>query len=65
MLPMLAFRLGRRFVEPLDEMYELLVRYRADNVFASSKFAARFPEFRVTSYREGVERILRVAETGL
>ncbi|MFJ8133445.1 NAD-dependent epimerase/dehydratase family protein [Streptomyces hydrogenans] len=57
-LPMLAFRLGRRFVKPLDEMFELLVRYRADNIFDSSKFAARFPDFPVTSYREGVERIL-------
>lgn len=57
-LPMLAFRLGRRFVEPLDEMYELLGRYRDDNIFDSSKFAARFPDFQVTTYREGVERIL-------
>ena len=57
-LPMLAFRLGRRFVAPLDEMYELLDRYRDDNIFDSSKFAARFPDFRVTTYREGVQRIL-------
>ncbi|MEU6827139.1 NAD-dependent epimerase/dehydratase family protein [Nocardia beijingensis] len=57
-LPMLAFRLGRRFVEPLDEMYELLGRYRDDNIFDSSKFTARFPDFQVTTYREGVERIL-------
>ncbi|MFD9547059.1 hypothetical protein ACFWBG_06720 [Nocardia salmonicida] len=57
-LPMLAFRLGRHFVEPLDEMYELLGRYRDDNIFDSSKFAARFPDFQVTTYREGVKRIL-------
>ncbi|MER6169225.1 NAD-dependent epimerase/dehydratase family protein [Streptomyces violaceorubidus] len=57
-LPMLAFRLARRFVKPLDEMYELLARYRDDNIFDSAKFAARFPGFPVTSYREGVERIL-------
>ncbi|MFI6938532.1 NAD-dependent epimerase/dehydratase family protein [Streptomyces sp. NPDC050418] len=57
-LPMAAFRLGRRFVKPLDEMYELLVRYRGDNIFDSSMFAARFPEFPVTSYCEGVEQIL-------
>ena len=36
---------------------ELLPRYRVDNIFDSSKFKARFPEFRVTSYREGLERI--------
>lgn len=57
-LPMLAFGLGRRFVKPLDEMYELLARYRGDNVFDSTKFADRFPEFRVTTYREGVEQVL-------
>jgi nucleoside-diphosphate-sugar epimerase len=57
-LPMLAFRLGRHFVEPLDEMYELLGRYCDDNIFDSSKFAARFPDFQVTTYREGVQRIL-------
>lgn len=57
-LPMLAFRIGRRFNPTLDEMFELLVRYRGDNVFDTSKFAARFPDFQVTTYREGVERIL-------
>ncbi|MFH8534198.1 NAD-dependent epimerase/dehydratase family protein [Streptomyces tendae] len=57
-LPMFAFRLGRHFVKPLDEMFELLVRYQDDNIFDSSKFASRFPEFQITSYREGVERIL-------
>jgi nucleoside-diphosphate-sugar epimerase len=57
-LPMLAFQFGRRFNTTLDEMYELLVRYRGDNIFDSSKFAQRFPNFAVTTYREGVERIL-------
>ncbi|SDR80836.1 Nucleoside-diphosphate-sugar epimerase [Halopseudomonas sabulinigri] len=36
---------------------ELLPRYRVDNIFESSKFKARFPDFRVTSYREGLETI--------
>ncbi|PRY57075.1 nucleoside-diphosphate-sugar epimerase [Knoellia remsis] len=57
-LPMLAFRIGRRFNETLDEMFELLARYRGDNLFDSSKFAARFPEFEVTTYRDGIEQIL-------
>lgn len=57
-LPMLAFRIGRRFVQPLDEMSELLARYRDDNIFDSSKFAARFPDFEVTTYRDGVAQIL-------
>lgn len=57
-LPMAVFAIARRFSPPLDEMYELLGRYRGDNLFDSSKFAARFPEFVVTTYREGVEQIL-------
>ncbi|RGP57134.1 NAD-dependent epimerase/dehydratase family protein [Pseudomonas abyssi] len=36
---------------------ELLPRYRVDNLFDSSKFKARFPEFRVTTYREGLQAI--------
>lgn len=57
-LPMFAFALARRVVKPLDEMYELLDRYRGDNLFDSSKFTARFPDFPVTTYQEGVELIL-------
>jgi len=57
-LPMLAFAIARRFSPSLAEIYELLPRYRGDNTFDSSTFAARFPEFAVTTYREGVERIL-------
>ena len=33
---------------------ELLPRYAADNVFVSDKFKARFPDFAVTSFREGL-----------
>lgn len=36
---------------------ELLPRYRVDNLFDSSKFKARFPEFKVTTYREGLQAI--------
>lgn len=38
---------------------ELLPRYRVNNVFDSSKFKARFPEFRVTTYREGLQAIAK------
>lgn len=58
-LPMLAFGIGRRFVSNLNEMSELLPRYRVDNIFDSTKFATRFPDFTVTTYREGVEQILK------
>lgn len=36
---------------------ELLPRYRKDNIFISAKFKQRFPEFKVTTYREGLEAI--------
>lgn len=43
--------------EPGVEQSAVAVADRGDD-FDSSKFAARFPEFQVTSYREGVEQIL-------
>lgn len=39
------------------ELRELLPRYEQDNLFDSSKFKQRFPEFEVTSYREGLVAI--------
>ncbi|MBY0367359.1 NAD-dependent dehydratase [Roseateles aquatilis] len=39
------------------ELRELLPRYEKDNLFDSSKFKRRFPEFQVTSYRRGLELI--------
>lgn len=39
------------------ETEELLPRYRADNLFVSDKFKARFPDFKITSYREGLTAI--------
>lgn len=40
------------------ELRELLPRYEYDNLFDSSKFKERFPEFEVTTYRQGLEQIL-------
>jgi nucleoside-diphosphate-sugar epimerase len=34
---------------------ELLPRYAADNIFVSDKFKQRFPDFEVTSYRQGLQ----------
>ena len=39
------------------ELRELLPRYVHDNLFDSTKFKLRFPEFAVTTYRQGLERI--------
>jgi len=57
-LPEALFRIGGRFVGQLGEVQELLPRYRGDNIFDTTKFTTRFPDFRVTSYREGITEIL-------
>lgn len=40
------------------ELRELLPRYEHDNLFDSTKFKQRFPEFEVTTYRQGLEQVL-------
>ncbi|SFD56258.1 Nucleoside-diphosphate-sugar epimerase [Pseudomonas citronellolis] len=40
------------------ELRELLPRYEHDNLFDSSKYKQRFPDFKVTTYRQGLTRIL-------
>ncbi|MFE5729611.1 NAD-dependent epimerase/dehydratase family protein [Streptomyces sp. NPDC056528] len=57
-LPLAAFRIGGCFIGQLKEVQELLPRYRGDNIFDTSKFTARFPDFTVTSYRKGITKIL-------
>ncbi|MEU3610394.1 NAD-dependent epimerase/dehydratase family protein [Streptomyces sp. NPDC035033] len=57
-LPLAAFNIGGRFINQLKEVQELLPRYRGDNIFDTSKFTARFPEFTVTSYHKGISEIL-------
>lgn len=44
---------------PAREIRELLPRYRQDNLFDSTKFQTRFPEFEVTTYRAGLDEIRR------
>ncbi|WP_374419895.1 NAD-dependent epimerase/dehydratase family protein [Chromobacterium sp.] len=45
------------FSKPAREIRELLPRYASDNLFDSSKFKRRFPDFPVTSYQEGIRLI--------
>ncbi|WP_054884446.1 SDR family oxidoreductase [Pseudomonas sp. NBRC 111130] len=40
------------------ELRELLPRYEHDNLFDSSKYKQRFPDFKVTTYRQGLTQIL-------
>ncbi|MFG2821631.1 NAD-dependent epimerase/dehydratase family protein [Kitasatospora sp. NPDC048365] len=57
-LPLAVFRIGGSFIGRLGEVQELLPRYRGDNIFDASKFAARFPDFTVTSHQQGIAEIL-------
>lgn len=54
MLQMAAF-----FHPMIKETKELFPRYKIDNIFDSSKFKARFPDFKVTTYQEGIRKIIQ------
>ncbi|MFD1631613.1 NAD-dependent epimerase/dehydratase family protein [Pseudopedobacter beijingensis] len=56
-IPKFTFRVGALFNERLKELQELLPRYEHNNVFNDSKFRRRFPDFKVTTYREGIGEI--------
>jgi len=47
------------FNSNVKETQELLPRYEIDNIFDSSKFKDKFPDFRVTTYAEGINIILQ------
>lgn len=50
-------RLAGLFSGTIRDAAELLPRYEADNIFVSDKFKARFPDFEVTTFREGLAAI--------
>ncbi|AZA85146.1 NAD-dependent dehydratase [Chryseobacterium lactis] len=56
-IPKFVFKMGALFNEKLKELLELLPRYEHDNIFDDSKFRSRFPEFKVTTYKEGINQI--------
>lgn len=56
-LPAWLMRAAGLVSPQVREVRELLPRYAHDNVFVSHKFTTRFPEFTVTSHREGLETI--------
>lgn len=58
-VPMWVFKLGSLFNQQVKELTELLPRYKYDNVFKSDKFKERFPDFKVTTYKEGIKNILK------
>lgn len=62
-IPKFAFKLSALFNENAKELQELLPRYGYDNLFDDSKFRNRFPDFEVTTYREGIEQIKKEQQT--
>lgn len=57
-LSMLFFKFGSLFNKQAKELLELLPRYKYDNIFVSDKFKKRFPEFKITSYQEGIKKMI-------
>lgn len=55
---MWMFKLGGLFSKQAKELQELLPRYEVDNIFISDKFKERFPDFKVTTYPEGISSIM-------
>ncbi|WP_129657756.1 NAD-dependent epimerase/dehydratase family protein [Rothia uropygialis] len=62
-IPKWALTAAGLFSPQAKEIRELLPRYAHDNIFSSTKFANRFPEFQVTTYKEGLEVIHHEATT--
>lgn len=50
-------RLAGVFNSTVRDAAELLPRYATDNIFSSDKFKTRFPDFRITTFREGLMSI--------
>lgn len=55
------FKLLAHFQPMMKETLEMLPRYDEDNLFSTEKFQNRFPEFEVTSFKEGINRVFNDA----
>ncbi|WP_410220721.1 NAD-dependent epimerase/dehydratase family protein [Pedobacter sp.] len=56
-IPKFVFSIGALFSQRAKELQELLPRYAHNNIFDVSKFKNRFPEFKTTTYKEGIMQI--------
>lgn len=52
------FNLIKSFNKSMQELNELLPRYRQDNLFISDKFKKQFPDFKITTIEEGLSTVL-------
>jgi nucleoside-diphosphate-sugar epimerase len=53
-MPRLMYNILAIFIPILKELKEMLYQFDNDYVFDSSKFEAKYPNFKITSYQEGV-----------
>lgn len=53
-----VLKLASIFNSNIKETLELLPRYKMDNIFDSSKFKNKFPDFKLTTYQEGIKNII-------
>ena len=58
-LGMFMLKLIGIFVPFMREMPEMMYQYDRDYIFDSGKFGKRFPEFRTTTYAEGVKETVK------
>lgn len=54
---MWQFKIGSLFNKKLKELLELLPRYKQNNIFVSDKFKKKFPDFKVTTFENGIAQI--------
>jgi len=54
---MWQFQIGSLFNKKLKELLELLPRYKHDNIFISDKFKTKFPNFKITTFENGITQI--------
>jgi hypothetical protein len=46
----------------MRELVEMMYQYEQDYFFDSAKFTSRFPEFKITSYEEGVKAVIAAGQ---
>ena len=57
-LPKVMRKLLSLFIPPLKEISEMMYQFEADYVMSFERFQNRFPDFKVTPYREGVKQMI-------
>ena len=50
------------FIPVLRESYEMLYQYDRDYFFNSQKFSSRFPDFKTTTYEEGINEVVKAGK---